>query len=98
MCRQVDDQLAAMVPLWDEGKIGTLGLSGVTLNRLCRAIPAGIAGVQGDLGIGDYSCLRETTCCPVSAMSPSLVHWPHAPPPTLAFRCSGVPSMRSAGW
>jgi aryl-alcohol dehydrogenase-like predicted oxidoreductase len=42
----LDDQLAVMTALRDEGKIGAIGLSGVTLDGLRRALPAGIACVQ----------------------------------------------------
>lgn len=42
----LDDQLAAMTALRDEGKIGAIGLSSVTLDVLRRALPAGIACVQ----------------------------------------------------
>jgi pyridoxine 4-dehydrogenase len=42
----IDDQLAAMVAMRDEGKIGAIGLSAVSMNSLMRAIPAGIACVQ----------------------------------------------------
>lgn len=42
----IDDQLAVMVAMRDEGKIGTIGLSAVDLERLNRALPAGIACVQ----------------------------------------------------
>ncbi|MCW0214847.1 MAG: aldo/keto reductase [Pseudonocardia sp.] len=42
----LDDQLAAMVALRDEGKIGAIGLSSVTLDVLRRALPAGIVCVQ----------------------------------------------------
>ncbi len=42
----LDDQLAAMVAMRDEGKIGAIGLSSVDLDVLRRAIPAGIACVQ----------------------------------------------------
>ncbi len=42
----VDDQLAVMTALRDEGKIGAIGLSSVTLGTLRRALPAGIACVQ----------------------------------------------------
>ncbi|MFI1004170.1 aldo/keto reductase [Streptomyces galbus] len=42
----LDDQLAAMTALRDEGKIGAIGLSGVGLDTLRRALPAGIACVQ----------------------------------------------------
>jgi pyridoxine 4-dehydrogenase len=42
----IDDQLAVMTALRDEGKIGAIGLSSVTLGGLRRALPAGIACVQ----------------------------------------------------
>jgi pyridoxine 4-dehydrogenase len=42
----LDDQLATMIAMRDEGKIGAIGLSGVTLDVLRRALPAGIACVQ----------------------------------------------------
>ncbi|TLP66379.1 aldo/keto reductase [Microbispora triticiradicis] len=42
----LDDQLAAMITLRDEGKIGAIGLGSVTLDGLRRALPAGIVCVQ----------------------------------------------------
>ncbi|MFJ1996235.1 aldo/keto reductase [Streptomyces asiaticus] len=42
----LDDQLAVMTALRDEGKIGAIGLSSVTLDGLRRALPAGVACVQ----------------------------------------------------
>ncbi|MFI9489907.1 aldo/keto reductase [Promicromonospora sp. NPDC052451] len=42
----LDDQLAVMTALRDEGKIGAIGLSSVTQDVLRRALPAGIACVQ----------------------------------------------------
>lgn len=42
----IDDQLAAMITMRDEGKIGAIGLSSVTPATLRRALPAGIACVQ----------------------------------------------------
>ena len=42
----IDDQLAAMVAMRDEGKIGAIGLSAVDGERLTRALPAGIGCVQ----------------------------------------------------
>ncbi|MFD7811684.1 aldo/keto reductase [Streptomyces sp. NPDC059785] len=41
-----DDQLAVLTALRDEGKIGAIGLSSVSLDVLRRALPAGIACVQ----------------------------------------------------
>jgi len=42
----LDDQLAEMIRMRDEGMIGAIGLSTVTLDGLRRAIPAGIVCVQ----------------------------------------------------
>lgn len=42
----LDDQLAVLTELRDEGKIGAIGLSCVTPDVLRRALPAGIACVQ----------------------------------------------------
>jgi aryl-alcohol dehydrogenase-like predicted oxidoreductase len=42
----LDDQFAVMTALRDEGKIGAIGLSSVTLDGLRHALPAGIACVQ----------------------------------------------------
>ena len=47
----LDDQLAAMTALRDAGKIGAIGLSGVSLEELRRALPAGIACVQNDYSL-----------------------------------------------
>jgi pyridoxine 4-dehydrogenase len=42
----IDDQLAVMTAMRDEGKIGAIGLSSVTIDGLRRGLPAGIACVQ----------------------------------------------------
>ncbi|NKY44360.1 aldo/keto reductase [Nocardia cerradoensis] len=42
----LDDQLAELTALRDEGKIGAIGLSNVTVEQLRHAAPAGIACVQ----------------------------------------------------
>ncbi|GAA0232593.1 aldo/keto reductase [Cryptosporangium japonicum] len=42
----VDDQLAALIALRDEGTIGAIGLSGASLGTVRRALPAGIVCVQ----------------------------------------------------
>lgn len=41
-----DDQLATMIALRDEGKVGAIGLSCITIDSLRRALPAGIVCVQ----------------------------------------------------
>ncbi|WP_436533488.1 aldo/keto reductase [Actinoplanes sp. HUAS TT8] len=47
----LDDQMAVMTALRDEGKIGAIGLSSVTLDGLRRALPAGIVCVQNAYGL-----------------------------------------------
>jgi aryl-alcohol dehydrogenase-like predicted oxidoreductase len=42
----IDDQLAVMTAMRDEGKIGAIGLSSVTAEGLRRALPVGIVCVQ----------------------------------------------------
>ncbi len=42
----LDDQLAVMIAMREEGTIGAIGLSNVDLDQLRRAIPAGIVSVQ----------------------------------------------------
>ncbi|GAA4683163.1 aldo/keto reductase [Frondihabitans cladoniiphilus] len=49
----VDDQLAEMVAMRDEGLIGAIGLSTVTADILCQAIPAGIVCVQNAYSLTD---------------------------------------------
>jgi aryl-alcohol dehydrogenase-like predicted oxidoreductase len=47
----LDDQLAVLTALRDEGGIGAIGLSGVTLDGLRHALPAGIACVQNSYSL-----------------------------------------------
>jgi pyridoxine 4-dehydrogenase len=51
----LDDQLAEMIALRDEGKIGGIGVSSVSLEVLRRALPAGIACVQNAYSVLDRS-------------------------------------------
>ncbi|WIM87375.1 aldo/keto reductase [Candidatus Mycobacterium wuenschmannii] len=51
----LDDQLAEMIALRDEGKIGAIGVSSVPLEVLQRALPAGIACVQNSYSLLDRS-------------------------------------------
>jgi pyridoxine 4-dehydrogenase len=51
----VDDQLAEMIALRDEGKIGGIGVSSVPLDVLRRALAAGIACVQNAYSLLDRS-------------------------------------------
>ena len=51
----LDDQLAEMIALRDEGKIGGIGVSSVPLDVVRRALPAGIACVQNAYSLLDRS-------------------------------------------
>jgi pyridoxine 4-dehydrogenase len=51
----LDSQLAELIALRDEGKIGGIGLSGVGPEQLERALPAGIACVQNAYSVLDRS-------------------------------------------
>jgi pyridoxine 4-dehydrogenase len=49
----VDDQLAEMISMRDEGKIGDIGLSAVVTETVRHALPAGIACVQNPYNLID---------------------------------------------
>jgi len=49
----LDSQLAEMIALRAEGKIGGIGISGVSLGQLRQALPAGIACVQNGYNLLD---------------------------------------------
>jgi aryl-alcohol dehydrogenase-like predicted oxidoreductase len=49
----LDDQLAELISLRDEGKIGAIGLSSVSPDVLRRALPAGIVCVQNPYSLLD---------------------------------------------
>jgi aryl-alcohol dehydrogenase-like predicted oxidoreductase len=51
----LDDQLAEMIALRDEGKIGAIGVSSVPLDILQRALPADIVCVQNSYSLLDRS-------------------------------------------
>lgn len=51
----LDDQLAEMTALRDEGKIGAIGISSVPLDVVRRALPAGIVCVQNAYSLLDRS-------------------------------------------
>ncbi|WP_406817159.1 aldo/keto reductase [Mycobacterium sp. M23085] len=51
----LDDQLAEMIALRDEGKIGGIGISAVPLDVVQRALPAGIVCVQNPYSLLDRS-------------------------------------------
>jgi aryl-alcohol dehydrogenase-like predicted oxidoreductase len=60
---ELDDQLAEMIALRDEGKIGGIGVSSVPLDVLRRALPAGIACVQNAYSLLDRSQEEMVEVC-----------------------------------
>jgi pyridoxine 4-dehydrogenase len=59
----VDAQLAEMIALRDEGKIGAIGVSSVPLDVLRRALPAGVACVQNAYSLLDRSQEEMVDVC-----------------------------------
>ena len=59
----LDDQLAEMVALRDEGKIGAIGLSSSTADRLRAAVPAGVACVQNAYSVLDRADEEQLALC-----------------------------------
>jgi aryl-alcohol dehydrogenase-like predicted oxidoreductase len=59
----LDDQLAEMIALRDEGKIGGIGVSSVPLDVMRRALPAGIACVQNAYSLLDRSQEEMVDVC-----------------------------------
>lgn len=59
----LDDQLAEMIALRDEGKIGAIGISSVPLDVLRRALPVGIVCVQNAYSLLDRSQEEMVDVC-----------------------------------
>jgi hypothetical protein len=59
----LDSQLAELVSLREEGKIGGIGLSNVTAGQLRQALPAGIACVQNAYSLLDRSAEPVLDVC-----------------------------------
>jgi aryl-alcohol dehydrogenase-like predicted oxidoreductase len=59
----LDDQLAELTALRDEGKIGGIGLSSVSASQLTQALPAGIACVQNLYNVLDRTAEPVLKAC-----------------------------------
>jgi pyridoxine 4-dehydrogenase len=59
----LDAQLAELIALRDEGKIGGIGLSAVTAAQLRQALPAGIVGVQNLYSLVDRTAEEVLDVC-----------------------------------
>jgi pyridoxine 4-dehydrogenase len=81
----IDDQLAVMVALREEGKVGAIGLSAVDMEGLRRAIPAGIACLQNAYSLLSRQFEDMLELCVDSAIAfvPFFplggAHFPHSP-------------------
>ncbi len=71
----VDDQLAEMIALRDEGKIGGIGVSSVPLDVLRRALPAGIACVQNAYSLLDRSQEEMLDVCKAEGGDDEKIAW-----------------------
>lgn len=65
----LDDQMAEMTALRDEGKIGAIGLSNVSLDVLDRAAPAGILCVQNRYNVLDRSSEAQLEYCATNGIA-----------------------------
>lgn len=105
-----DDQLAMMTTLRDEGKIGAIGLSSVTLDVLRRALPAGIVCVQNAYSLvarGDEDMLELCAAegiawvpyFPLGSAFPGLPKITDAPAVTAAAQSLGrTPAQVGLAW
>ncbi len=59
----VDDQMAEMIAMRKEGKIGSIGLSAVSRENVERVLPAGIACVQNAYSLVDRECEELLALC-----------------------------------
>ncbi len=59
----IDDQMAEMIAMREEGKIGSIGLSAVSLENVERVLPAGIACVQNAYSLVDRDSEELLALC-----------------------------------
>lgn len=106
----LDDQLAAMTALRDEGKIGAIGLSAVDLDTLKRAEPAGIACVQNAYSLASRGfdpmlehCLKhDSAWVPFFPLGGAFPGWPKVTEQPkvveVAVRLGVTPSQLGLAW
>jgi pyridoxine 4-dehydrogenase len=106
----LDDQLAVMTALRDEGKIGAIGLSSITLDVLRRALPVGLVCVQNAYSLvarGDEEmlelCLAEEIAWvpyfPLGGAVPGLPKVTEEPAVIAAAEASGLtPAQIGLAW
>lgn len=106
----IDDQLAEMIALRDEGKIGAIGLSGVPVETVRHALPAGITCVQNAYSVLDRSqedtlrlCTEESVAWvpffPLGSAFPGFPSVADAPSArTVAQRIGATPAQVGLAW
>ncbi|MFW0793789.1 aldo/keto reductase [Gordonia sp. CPCC 205515] len=106
----VDDQLAEMIALRDEGKIGAIGISAVTVDTIRRALPAGIACVQNPYSLLDRRFENALELCaaeqvswvpyfPLGSAFPGIPKVTEAPEVIAASKAAGVsPAQIGLAW
>lgn len=106
----LDDQLATMIAMRDEGKIGAIGLSHVSADQLRRALPAGIVCVQNAYSLLDRSSDPVLDLCREQGIAwapyfPLGGGWPQMPKVTeragvvaVARRLGVTPSQVGLAW
>lgn len=106
----VDDQIAVMTALRDEGKIGAIGISNVGIDELRQALPAGLACVQNAYSLvarDDEDMLRLSRAediawvpyFPLGSAFPGMPKVTEEPAVTAAAESSGhSPSQIGLAW
>jgi aryl-alcohol dehydrogenase-like predicted oxidoreductase len=106
----LDDQLAEMIAMRDEGKIGAVGLSAVDMTTLKRALPAGIACVQNAYSLVSRQfenmlrlcCIHQIAWVPFFPLGGAFPKWPKvADQPKvieIAERMKITPSQLGLAW
>ncbi|MFD7158701.1 aldo/keto reductase [Kribbella sp. NPDC059898] len=65
----LDDQLAELIALRNEGLIGAIGLSNVSADQLTQALPAGIVCVQNAYSLLDRSSEQQLKVCAANGIA-----------------------------
>ncbi|HZX03678.1 aldo/keto reductase, partial [Kribbella sp.] len=106
----LDDQLAELIALRNEGLIGAIGLSNISTDQLKRALPAGIVCVQNAYSVLDRSSEDQLNLCAANDIAwipyfPLGSAFDQIPSPTehpavqqLAARLSTTPAAICLAW
>lgn len=107
----IDDQLAELIAMRNEGKIGAIGLSAVDIDTLTQAVPAGIACVQNAYSLLSrryedmllLCCAHDIAWVPFFPLGGAfLAEWPkvtqHDKIIEIAARLGALPSQIGLAW